>query len=179
METTFDEQTLKRIQEIYDESSFELLKGSCNSLRKNLTNFKRIHETKIQFNSEILYLNELSCEDKFIFKIETDYARYILPESIQRVFAKETLTWCSYEDANTLSNNVYLEDYLPKEEDVLYWDDPEISEAEFDAALTICKLDKKSVKQDSYLDRDLKALLNSNDNTHLAVKRRLTEYYKE
>ena len=64
MEATLDERTLKRIEEIYDEYFFQLFKGSCNKLRRILTNFERIDETKIQFNSEILYLNELIYEDR-------------------------------------------------------------------------------------------------------------------
>lgn len=177
MEATLDERTLKRIQEIYDESIFELLKGSCNILRRNLTNFERIDEKKIQFHSEVLYINELICEDKFILKIETNYARYILPECIHRIFAKETLSWGSYEDANTLSNNAYLGDYLPIEEGFLYWDNPEISNAEFEAALAICRLDKNSLKEDPDLAKDLNAFLKLSDNKYLTLKKRLNEYY--
>ena len=178
MEATLDERTIKRIEEIYDEYFFQLFKGSCNKLRRILTNFERIDETKIQFNSEILYLNELTYEDKFIFKIETNYARYILPECIQRVFTKETLTWCSYEDANTLNNNAFLDDYLPIEEGFLYWDNPEISNAEFETALAICRLDKNSLKDDPDLAKDLNAFLKLSDNKYLALKTRLNEYYQ-
>ena len=178
MEATLDELTLKRIQEIYDGYSFELLKGSCINLRRNLTNFERINETKIQFNAEILYLNELSCEDKFIFKIETNYARYILPEGIQHVLSKETLTWCSNQDAKTLSNNAYLDDYLPIKEEILYWDNPEISNSEFETALAACRLDKNSLKEDPDLAKDLNAFLKLSDNKYLALKTRLNEYYQ-
>jgi hypothetical protein len=59
----------------------------------------------------------------------------------------------------------------------LYWDNPEISNAEFEIALAICRLDKNSLKDDPDLAKDLNAFLKLSDNKYLALKKRLNEYY--
>jgi len=98
------------------------------SLTPYVVNEYRVEEVSIYVDYEFLVIDSTQKDFELFKRLDGAYASQQFPKELCKVRLKETYTWESQEDKETLSEN-YLRDTLDVDVNNVSWDDEEVTDA--------------------------------------------------
>ena len=171
-----DEQIKSGLAKVLNSHFDVLFRGELIFPRFKVIGYERISDTTYKVKLEFIYLDCINIHQDYILKNEEAISKPILPLEMVHIINTQVITWSSKEGADNLNLEPDLIDLTEETEELYRWNDPRITDAEIDYALSASGFDKESISEDEDLKSSLNEFLASNDEDLKAARARLKPF---